>query len=237
MQPPPPASGPADNSSTTALPGFQRASELARPAHTPPTASGGSMRNASGGLPPIPKAIPRPGSVDDTSGNGSAGDSSEQSKEPGQLGSLGAGEPPAKPVNRPAASKNAIVYSAVQVSPSVRDDLRHQSPLTIPLPLTPASSPVAPKSSASRYQERLDGSGRYRCGLPSGNAQRRSFPEVSGIGALTTYTDLGVTSPRALLSLFQLLNLTTSASSTTASTRSIFTSESRRCGTCTMSGS
>ncbi|RSH95075.1 ssDNA endonuclease and repair protein rad10 [Saitozyma podzolica] len=126
MQPPPAASG-SDNSSTTSLPGLQRASELARPAQTPRTAPGGSMRNASGGLPPIPKPIPNAGSMEGASVTRSVGDaesSSGQAKEPGALGA-GASEPPAKPVNRPAASKNAIVYSAVQ------------SLQKIPLTLTP----------------------------------------------------------------------------------------------------
>lgn len=66
------------------------------------------MRNASGGLPPIS----RPADSDLTS-NGISSTSAV-----GGSSDAAVTEPvkPVKPINRPATSKNAIVYNAVQVS-------------------------------------------------------------------------------------------------------------------------
>ncbi|KAK4689383.1 DNA excision repair protein ERCC-1, partial [Tremellales sp. Uapishka_1] len=72
-------------------PTFQKASAIPRPPTT--SISGTSFRNASGGLPPIPKESPDPPSV-----------ASENHAPPAK----------AKPINRPATGKKAIVYNAVQ---------------------------------------------------------------------------------------------------------------------------
>jgi len=69
--------------------GFQKASTLPRP---------GNSRDASGGLPPVPK-FPSPEKTVPT-----------EVEQPEKVDTL------VKPVNRPVTSKNAIVYNAVQVS-------------------------------------------------------------------------------------------------------------------------
>jgi hypothetical protein len=74
------------------VPGFQPASALPRAQHVPSTSS---HRNATNVLPPVPAPPP----VSDTD--------KEKAEEPV------AG--PSKPVQRPTARKNAIVFNAVQV--------------------------------------------------------------------------------------------------------------------------
>ncbi|OCF40583.1 DNA excision repair protein ERCC-1 [Kwoniella heveanensis CBS 569] len=73
-----------------------------------PTVAGGSMRNASGGLPPIPKESPAPAAPPASGAGASA-----------QAG------PSSRPINRPAASKNSIVYSAVQRRNPVLGSIRN----------------------------------------------------------------------------------------------------------------
>ncbi|CAK9779920.1 hypothetical protein CC85DRAFT_297906 [Cutaneotrichosporon oleaginosum] len=93
MEPPPRPSLPSGSSAS--LSGFQSASSLPRSSHAP---SLSSNRNASGNLPPTPKqAVPPPTEVD---------------KGANVLGTVASAS--SKPVNRPAASKNAIVYSVLQ---------------------------------------------------------------------------------------------------------------------------
>ncbi|GMK57109.1 hypothetical protein CspeluHIS016_0309490 [Cutaneotrichosporon spelunceum] len=92
MDPPPPS--PASGSSSA--PGFLSASSLHRSSHVP---SLSSNRNASGNLPPIPKQS----QTAPAAGGGKGADAS-----------VTPSSAPAKPVNRPAASKNAIVYSVLQ---------------------------------------------------------------------------------------------------------------------------
>lgn len=80
-------------------PGFQSALSVSRSTHQP---SLSSNRNAGGGLPPVPKAWEK------ESGSSEHGSASV-----------------AKPVNRPASSKNAIVHSVLQVgSPNCAADGR-----------------------------------------------------------------------------------------------------------------
>ena len=108
MEDPNAASG---STSTMAPPGFQKASEMYK-ASNPPVV--GSLRDASGGLPSIPKSVNSASSnliVSSTStegdkGNDAPGDAATQTGGPVK---------PVKPINRPATSKNAIVYNAVQV--------------------------------------------------------------------------------------------------------------------------
>lgn len=76
--------------------GFQPASSLLNKATTTST-SNGTLRNASGGLPPIPK--------DDHPLQPAAENKDEATPVPTVK---------SKPINRPATSKNAIVYNAVQ---------------------------------------------------------------------------------------------------------------------------
>jgi len=78
--------------------GFQAASILPRPSTT---GSSGSHRNASGGQPPIPRDT-----VPTVEAANSADNNTEAPAVPAKI----------KPINRPVASKNAIVYNAVQVS-------------------------------------------------------------------------------------------------------------------------
>jgi hypothetical protein len=106
-----------DEPATSAMapPGFQKASEVFK-ASNPPV--GGSMRNASGGLPPIPKPVePSPtasAAVLETADRGAAnGGALDPAVDPA------APVKPVKPINRPATSKNAIVYNAVQVGLNV----------------------------------------------------------------------------------------------------------------------
>lgn len=92
--PPPPAAGPST--------GFQSASAILRSTHVP---SLNSNRNASGNIPPPPKKAPPPASAEGgplTNGGETSGSTAPVAT--------------TKPVNRPAASKNAIVYSVLQVS-------------------------------------------------------------------------------------------------------------------------
>jgi DNA excision repair protein ERCC-1 len=77
--------------------GFQPASAILKASSA--NSSTGTLRNASGGLPPIPKNRP----------------AVEQTKEKAEE-ATSASVAKAKPINRPVASKNAIVYNAVQVS-------------------------------------------------------------------------------------------------------------------------
>lgn len=89
---------PALNGSMLPPTGFQPASSILKASPGP---AAGSLRNASGGQDVVPK--------DDVLAPKPDGASSE-------------GTPavvvPSKPINRPATSKNAIVYNAVQVSPA-----------------------------------------------------------------------------------------------------------------------
>ncbi|WVQ81347.1 hypothetical protein IAT38_003470 [Cryptococcus sp. DSM 104549] len=94
--------------------GFQPASSLLQstgrstPAG-PSSSSGstaGSMRNASGGLPPLPPPGPAPEASTSSSAGGAAATGSSSTSSTAAA--------PAKPINRPAASKNSIVYSSVQ---------------------------------------------------------------------------------------------------------------------------
>ncbi|WWC91020.1 uncharacterized protein L201_005960 [Kwoniella dendrophila CBS 6074] len=99
MPPPPPTTG------------FQSASSLLKSQNQPPqvnspsskhVASGSSLRNASGGQPPIP-SLPGPSSI---ANNGS--NPTTNTNVSGQTG------PSTRPINRPAASKNSIIYNSVQ---------------------------------------------------------------------------------------------------------------------------
>ncbi|BEJ15144.1 hypothetical protein CspHIS471_0409110 [Cutaneotrichosporon sp. HIS471] len=92
MDPPPPRPG----SSSLSAPGFQSASSVLR---STGVTSLNSNRNASGNLPPIPKQPPAAPSTEGDKGVGSSVPSVPSSS---------------KPVNRPATSKNAIVYSVLQ---------------------------------------------------------------------------------------------------------------------------
>jgi hypothetical protein len=85
-----------------APPGFQTAGTV----HKSTTTTPGSLRNASGGQPPIPKE-PAPAPVNTPISSSSETASKEPPVPPAKI----------KPINRPIASKNAIVYNAVQVSP------------------------------------------------------------------------------------------------------------------------
>lgn len=141
----------SDSPARPPVPGFQPASTLPRPSTPPASTStgstrvpavaataGGSLRNAAGGQPPIPRprTVTVPGASTygtdgssitsiigeaDGDGDGPAGARSgdndkstgaEKEKENAVAG-------PSKPVQRPVTRKNAIVYNAVQVSFSV----------------------------------------------------------------------------------------------------------------------
>lgn len=118
----------SSSEATMAPPGFQTASEIYKASNTP-----GSMRNASGGLPPIPK--PPSADVPEVIEGGPASAVAE--------GDAGQPAKPVKPINRPATSKNAIVYNAVQVCLGSGCNARIQLM-------------IAPESSAAEYQKRRD---------------------------------------------------------------------------------
>ncbi|WWD21189.1 hypothetical protein CI109_105673 [Kwoniella shandongensis] len=103
---PPPQPSPA---------GFQSASSFLKTngAGQPTSTTSGSLRNASGGLPPIPKEspAPSPAGIEANTATASAG-------QPQVAGS-------SKPINRPAASKNSIIYSAVQRRNPVLGSIRN----------------------------------------------------------------------------------------------------------------
>ena len=85
-----------DSSTRPPVPGFQPASTLPRPTHLP---SAASHRNASNALPPVPQPSTAPVA---------------EAEAPKHVPVAG----PSKPVQRPTARKNAIVYNAVQVGHS-----------------------------------------------------------------------------------------------------------------------
>ncbi|ORY24194.1 restriction endonuclease type II-like protein [Naematelia encephala] len=90
-----PTTGEPSSSSSMPPPAFQSASSVLK---TP----GNSLRNASGGQPPLPPPPFTPPTL-------STSNTSNTSEPAGPVTPVRA-----KPINRPAASKNAIVYNAVQ---------------------------------------------------------------------------------------------------------------------------
>ncbi|KAK8844150.1 hypothetical protein IAR55_006944 [Kwoniella newhampshirensis] len=104
MSEPTPSSPAAEGSaSTPTMPpppptGFQTASTFLKTNGAQTTSTTASFRNASGGQPPIPEE--------------SSSLAPTPAPEPGSNPQPQAG--PSKPINRPAASKNSIIYSAVQ---------------------------------------------------------------------------------------------------------------------------
>ena len=120
MEDPAPSAGAA----TMAPPGFQTASEVYKASNT-----SGSMRNASGGLPPIPK--PTSADIPEVIGGGESAIAEGDGGQPAK---------PVKPINRPATSKNAIVYNAVQVCLGSGCNAR-------------IKLIIAPESSVAEYQE------------------------------------------------------------------------------------
>ena len=117
--------GQSSGAATMAPPGFQTASEVYKASNT-----SGSMRNASGGLPPIPK--PPSADVPEVVEGGPTSAVAE--------GDAGQPAKPVKPINRPATSKNAIVYNAVQVCLGSGCNAR-------------IKLMIAPESSVAEYQE------------------------------------------------------------------------------------
>ncbi|OCF56284.1 DNA excision repair protein ERCC-1 [Kwoniella mangroviensis CBS 10435] len=103
--PPPPAAG------------FQSASSLLKTQNTnSPSTSSGSLRNASGGQPPIP--IPEP----DLPGPSSAPINGN-----GTTAQAQAGPSTSRPINRPAAGKNSIIYNSVQKRNPVLGSIKNVS--------------------------------------------------------------------------------------------------------------
>jgi hypothetical protein len=127
------------------VPGFQAASTLPRPTHIP---SASSHRNATNTLPPVPQTptVQPEVSKEDTSVAG-----------------------PSKPVQRPTARKNAIVYNAVQVSPRYSCDLSWR----------PQTDCLATESSPTGRQECRHGDWGYICRFPGRNTQWCPLSQVS----------------------------------------------------------
>lgn len=91
-------------------PVFQTASSVLRSTaaqtSSAANASTGSLRNASGGQPPL--SVPTSAHSPSTVGSSSTA--------AGGLGDIPSNAPQiSRPINRPAASKNSIIYNAVQV--------------------------------------------------------------------------------------------------------------------------
>ncbi|WWC98153.1 hypothetical protein V866_005044 [Kwoniella sp. B9012] len=97
--------------------GFQSASSLLKTQNTSsPSTSSGSLRNASGGQPPIPIPVPDlPGpSSAITNGNGTTAQAQS-------------GPSTSRPINRPAAGKNSIIYNSVQKRNPVLGSIKNVS--------------------------------------------------------------------------------------------------------------
>ncbi|WVW79555.1 hypothetical protein I302_101524 [Kwoniella bestiolae CBS 10118] len=104
----------SDPTSSSSMPpppisGFQSASSLLKTQN--PSASTGSLRNASGGQSPIPPVPDLPGPSVPSNGNASAQ----------------AGPSTTRPINRPAAGKNSIIYNSVQKRNPVLGSIKNVS--------------------------------------------------------------------------------------------------------------
>ncbi|WRT69257.1 uncharacterized protein IL334_006241 [Kwoniella shivajii] len=119
------------SSSTSSMPppalssGFQSASSILKNQST--TSSGGSLRNASSssnGQPPTVPELPGPTPIP-SSGPSPEKTQSNTGTTPSSISNLNQAGPSNRPINRPAASKNSVIYNSVQRRNPVLGSIRN----------------------------------------------------------------------------------------------------------------